>query len=268
MQVLDLATPDGGSLHVRLDGDDDAPWLVFANSVLSDLSIWDAQVESLKDRFRLLRYDQRGHGRSSLPAGPMNFEEYGADLLTVLDSCAVDRCIFAGLSMGVPTGLAAHQVAPGRITAFVAVDGMAKSTGRAAFWAERREAAQSAGMGKIADSTAMRWLPGCVDTDPIIAAAKRMIQKTSVEGFSAATHALEGYDFLPALDSIVVPFLGIFGALDGAMPQTMPEQFGAIPGAEFAEIPDAGHIPNFQHPDAFNMVLRSFLDHVTARGIA
>ncbi len=266
--IEDIATADGGSLHVRIEGPDDAPCVAFSNSVLSDLSIWDGQAEALKDRFRVLRYDQRGHGCSSLTTGPMNFNGYGADLLAVLDGCGIDRCIFVGLSMGVPTGLAAYRAAPDRFAAFVAVDGMAKSTGRAAFWAERRDTAQNTGMEEIAESTALRWLPGCPDADPTVEAARQMIQKTPVEGFSAATHALEGYDFSAALDAIAVPFLGIFGALDGAMPQTMPQQFGAIPDAEFAAIPAAGHIPNFQNPNAFNQVLGRFLDQVTAREIA
>ncbi len=267
IDTRDIAMPDGHALHVQIEGAEEAPCVVFSNSVLCDLSIWDAQVAGLKDRFRLLRYDQSGHGRSSLPAEPMNFEGYGADLLAVLDGCGIDRCVFVGLSMGVPTGLAAYQTAPDRFTAFVAVDGMAKSTGRAAFWAERRETVQNAGMEEIAQSTALRWLPGCTDTDAIVETAKQMIQKTPVDGFSAATHALGGYNFSAALDAISVPFLGIFGALDGAMPQIMPEQFGAIPDAEFAEIQAAGHIPNFQNPDAFNAVLGTFLDQIIRKGI-
>ncbi len=263
-----IKLPDGGHLNARVDGPEGAPWIVFANSVLSDLTSWDAQVANLKDRFRLLRFDQRGHGRSTLPAGPLTFEDYGADLLTVLDDCGVDHCIFVGLSMGVPTGLAAYRASPGRFIAFVAVDGMAKSTGRAAFWTERRETAQNIGMGEIAESTALRWLPGCQESSPTVVDAKKMIEATSVEGFSAATHALEGYDYSDAFNAFAIPFLGIAGALDGAMPKTMPEQFGPIPDSEFCEIPAAGHIPNFQNPDAFNSVLGTFLDQVTRRGIA
>ena len=261
-----IKLPNGGYLNARVDGPEGAPWIVFANSVLSDLTIWNAQVANLKDRFRLLRFDQRGHGRSTVPFGQLTFDDYGADLLSVLDDCGVDRCIFVGLSMGVPTGLAAYRAGPCRFNAFVAVDGMAKSMARAAFWTERRLTAQNIGMGEIADSTALRWLPGCAESSPTVMDAKRIIQTTSVEGFSAATHALEGYDYSDVLKTFAIPFLGIAGALDGTMPKTMPEQFGMIPNRDFHEIPAAGHIPNFQNPDAFNSVLGTFLDQTTRRG--
>ena len=258
MTALSVPLPDGITLHARIDGPEGAPCVVFANSVLTDMSIWDAQADALADRYRVLRYDQRGHGASEASAGAMDFARYGADLLAVMDAAGVDRCAVAGLSMGCPTALAALAAAPDRFTAFIAVDGVMRSApGRAAFWTERRETALREGMEAIAASTAPRWLPGESEDSALSARLRAMIAGTSVEGFAAATYALSDYDQTTA---IACPVLGIAGADDGAMPDAVSKQFGGIPGARIAIIPGAGHLPNFQNPEAFNEALLAFLD--------
>ncbi len=253
-----FSLPGGGHLRYRIDGAEGAPWVVMSNSVLTDLSIWDAQIAPLTKSFRVLRYDQRGHGGSSLPEEPMSFADYGSDLRLLLDDQGIKRCTFVGLSMGVPTGLAALAEAPALFAAFVAVDGVAKSAaGREAFWSERRETARSKGMVEIAKTTVTRWLPGAGEV--MVANLQDMVAQTPVEGFAAATHALAAYDQAAALKHLSGPFLGIAGAEDGAMPDAMKRQFGGLKDARFADIPDAGHLPNFQRSDAFNDVLITFL---------
>lgn len=260
-QARTVNLPNGAALNLRVEGPEGAPWVVFSNSVLTDLSVWDAQAEALRGCYRVLRYDQRGHGASSLPEGPMDFHGYGADLIALLDACGVDRCTFVGLSMGAPTGLAAFLAAPERFERFVAVDGVSRSApGREAFWTERRETARAHGMARIAEETAPRWMPGVAEDDPALARLRAMIAATPVEGFAAATHALGRYDLSAAASALAVPFLGITGEKDGAMPKAVRDQFASVPGARFADIPGAGHLPNFQAPEAFNAVLLAFLD--------
>lgn len=258
-RLIDLA--DGTSLSVRLDGPEGAPWLLFSNSVLTDLTVWDAQAESLKDRFRILRYDQRGHGQSGVTEGVMDFHRYGADVIALMDALGIARCSFVGLSMGVPTGLAAYAAAPDRFDRFVAVDGVSRSApGREAFWGERRDTARAAGMAEIARQTAPRWMPGLDESAPRMERLRAMIAATPVEGFAAATHALASYDLSGTVAAFACPFLGITGEKDGAMPEAVRSQFAAVPGATFADIPDAGHLPNFQAPEAVNSALARFLD--------
>jgi len=253
----------GGQLVIRIDGPDRAPWVVFSNSVLTDLSIWDAPAAALSDRYRVLRYDQRGHGGSSLPGGAMSFEDYGADLCAVLDACGVDRCVFVGLSMGTPTGLAALATRPDVFAGFVAVDGVSRSApGREAFWGERRDTARAEGMDVIAAQTAGKWLPGAAPEDEVTQTLTRMIAATPVEGFAAATHALASYDLSAGLGRIPCPVLGIYGEQDGAMPDAMRAQFGTAPDARFIGIPGAGHVPPLQDPAAFIAALTPFLGQV------
>ena len=256
-----IALPDGTTLKACIDGSENAPCLVFSNSVLTDLSVWDAQARALSDRYRVVRYDQRGHGASDVTEGEADFTRYGADLVALLDALGIARCTFVGLSMGVPTGLAALAAAPDRFERFVAVDGVSRSaSGREAFWTERRETARDKGMGEIAESTAPRWMPGIAADAPALTRLKAMIAATPVEGFAAATHALASYDLSEQVPTLAVPFLGITGAEDGAMPDAVRSQFGAVPGAHFVDIPGAGHLPNFQSPDAFNAALSAFLN--------
>ncbi|WP_180901664.1 alpha/beta fold hydrolase [Martelella soudanensis] len=258
MTTLSVPLPDGITLHARVDGPEGAPSVVFVNSVLTDLSVWDAQTDALADRYRVLRYDQRGHGASNASEGPMDFARYGADLLAVMDAAGVDRCAVVCLSMGCPTALAALAVAPDRFAAFVAVDGVMRSApGRAAFWSERRETALRDGMEAIAAATAPRWLPGEPEDSALSIRLRAMIAGTSVKGFAAATYALSDYD---QTTGIACPVLGIAGADDGAMPDAVAKQFGGLAGARTAIIPGAGHLPNFQSPKAFNDALLAFLD--------
>lgn len=259
MSLHPISLPDGGQISAQLDGPDGAPVVALANSVLTDFRIWDAQSPTLLPLFRVLRFDQRGHGGSSLPTAPMRFDDYGADVLRVLDAFDVQSCAFVGLSMGVPTGLAAFAQAPERFAAFVAVDGVSKSApGREAFWLERRETALRDGMDQIAATTLPRWVPGD-ETSPKAEALREMIALTPAQGFAAATKALSSYDTSAALEQMCCPFLGIAGSLDGAMPSAMRDQFDCLPQASFTDIDGAGHLPNFQRPGAFNAALLTFL---------
>lgn len=255
-----IPLPDGSHLNARVDGPDGSPAVVFSNSVLTDLSVWDAQAEALSGEYRVIRYDQRGHGASDVSEGAMAFTGYGADLLALLDALKVERCTFVGLSMGVPTGLAALTAAPKRFERFVAVDGVSRSApGREAFWQERRDTARAQGMGEIAESTAPRWMPDTASDAPALTRLKEMVAATPVEGFAAATHALGAYDHSDAVALLTMPFLGVTGEKDGAMPEAVRKQFATVPGAQFTDIPGAGHLPNWQAPDAFNTALLAFL---------
>ena len=256
-----ITMPDGTALNVRTEGPEDAPCLLFSNSVLTDLTVWDAQAEALSGHYRVVRYDQRGHGASDVTAGPMDFGRYGADVVALLDALGIARCTFIGLSMGVPTGLAAFAAAPNRFERFVAVDGVSRSApGREAFWSERRDTAREKGMQEIAESTAPRWMPGTTPDAPERVRLIKMVAATPTEGFAAATHALASYDLSDVVPTLALPFVGITGEKDGAMPEAVRTQFGSVPTARFAEIPGAGHLPNFQAPDAFNAALTAFLE--------
>ena len=99
---------NGISFNCRVDGHESAPWLVFSNSLMTNLSMWDDQVAALTDKFRILRYDQRGHGETDAPSGAYKFETLVADIVALFDALQIRRANFVGLSMG---GMAAIALA-------------------------------------------------------------------------------------------------------------------------------------------------------------
>ena len=253
---------DGLRFRCRVDGGDDAaPWLVFSNSLGTDLTVWDAQVAALAGRFRILRYDQRGHGGTGVPAGPCDFARLGGDVAALLDRFGIARCGFVGLSMGVPTGLDLAGRHPERIERLVLCDGQAATApGGAEQWAERKRQIRADGMAAFADATVARWFGRDFVAAGRAERVRAMVAATPADGMIACATALQRFDYGHVLPAIRVPTLLLVGARDGALPATMAAMRDRIPGARFVEIPDAGHIPNVEQADAFNRALAGFLD--------
>jgi 3-oxoadipate enol-lactonase len=256
-----FVTHDGLRFRCRLDGQGaGAPWVVFSNSMLTDLTVWDAQVAVLQDRFRILRYDQRGHGRSDPPEGPCTLDLLGADLAAVLDHFEVESCAFVELSMGVPTGLhlVGHQ--PHRVSRMVLSDGQSATAPNGfASWGARIDEAREIGMEAVAAATMERWFSAGFRATGGAEAVHRAAAATSLEGYIGCAQALQAYDFRAVLGGISVPVLLTAGADDGAMPASMQAMAGAIPGAVLKLIPEAGHIPCVEQAEAFNRHLLAFL---------
>jgi len=265
-QALRVAR-NGYDLHAEALAPENAaaPWIVFGNSLVTDLTIWDAQAAALAGKYGILRYDQAGHGRSGQPKAQVNFDDLGDDLLAVMDAAGIDRAIYVGLSMGVPTGLAAHRRAAGRFAALVFSDGQARTApGGAAGWAERIAGAEKSGMADFAAETAARWLAAASGPETR-ARLIDMISATSFEGFRTCATALMDYDYVEELPRIGCPTLLIAGAEDGAMPDGMASKLKpAIAGATMQVIPEAGHVPCYEQPAAFTAALGEFLAKIDA----
>jgi 3-oxoadipate enol-lactonase len=252
----------GLSFHCRLDGPPGAPWLMFSNSLLTDLSVWDAQVAALAANYRILRYDQRGHGGTQVPPQPTNLDELVGDAAALLDVFRIDRVAVIGVSMGAATALCLAARSAGRVTRVAASDGQAATAPNgAAAWQERIDFAVAHGMAAVAESTIQRWLtpPTLASGRPAVQHVGDMVRGTSLDGFIACARALQSYDFRTELGAIQQPALLIAGEQDGAMPKTMQAMQAAIPGARYTEIAGAGHLPGLEQPAAFNASLVPFL---------
>jgi 3-oxoadipate enol-lactonase len=236
-----------------------APWVVFSNSLVTDRTIWDAQAEALSRRWNVLRYDQRGHGNSALPREPVNFRRLGADVVALLDHFEIERAAFVGLSMGVPTGLSSVSLAPTRFSGLMLADGQAKTApGGGQQWRDRITFVRERGLPEFARSTAARWL---ADSDSFrLARLEAMIAAAPVEGFVACAEALADFDVTGGLEAIGCPVLLVAGEMDGKLPETMRVIADRIPNARFKTIPDAGHVPCYERPEAFNAAMLAFLE--------
>lgn len=259
---FEFVTVDGPSLRCRIDGPAGAPWLLLSNSLMTDLTLWDAQVAAWSGRFRILRYDQRGHGGSGLTDTPATLDQLVADALALLDHFGIATASVGGVSMGAATVLGLAGRHPDRVTRVLASDGQAKTApGGAQGWHDRIAFARTNGMPAVVAATVPRWFrPGFIeDGNADYRRALAMMGSTTLDGYVAGATALTNYDFEADLPSIRVPVLLVAGAQDGAMPATMRALQPRIVGSRFQEIPDAGHLPNLEQPDAFNAIAGAFL---------
>lgn len=255
---------NGIGINYRIDGDA-GEWLVLSNSLATDLSMWDAQARELAGTHRVLRYDQRGHGKTEAPAGRYTFDILIADALALMDALNITRANFCGLSMGGATALGLAQRHPARIArAIVADSGCASTPQSAQQWEERIAIAQKGGMQALVEPTVTRWFPPEVmaNNPPYLDKVRGMIRDTPVNGFIGCSAALADHDFRSGVAATKPPVLFLAGEKDagGAVPAAMKGLHQALPGSRYVELPGAGHISNLDDPAGFARALREFLD--------
>ncbi len=252
---------NGINIHYEVTGAADAPWLVFSNSLATDLAMWDEQAAYFSARYRVLRYDQRGHGQTDAPAGRYSFATLISDALALMDELRIDRAHFCGLSMGGATAMGLVQSHPERIDRVVICDSTCASTPEAArHWEERIGVARAQGMAALADPTIARWFPAeTVAAKPaFLAKIRQMILTTPVNGFVGCAAALADHDFCRSVGTIARPVLFLAGGKDATAP-AMRQMQSQLAGSRFVEIPGAGHICNVERPDLFNRAIDDFL---------
>ena len=253
----------GVGIHYRVDGTEGAPWLTFSNSLATDLRLWDAQVTALAPRFRILRYDTRGHGQSAAPAGAYSFDDLVGDLVGLWDHLGIARTHMVGLSLG---GMTAVGVAIGhgeRLASAAVCD--ARADAPPAFadaWDERIAAVREGGMAALVEPTVERWFTPAFQERAAdqLERVREMIRATSADGYIGCARALQGLNYLPRMGEITVPTRFIVGKQDGgAPPAVMQEMHAAVADSSFVEIDPAGHLSNIENPAAFGAALDDFL---------
>jgi 3-oxoadipate enol-lactonase len=248
-------------LTASLDGPPGAPVLVLGNSVGSTRAAWDRQLSPFRQRFRLLRYEHRGHGGSAGPPGPYTIAELGADVLALLDSHRIERAAYCGISLGGMVGMWLAANSPDRISALGLVCTSAYLP-PAAFWRTRAERVRAAGMAAISEQVIGRWFtPAFAAREPdVLASFTAAFERTDPEGYAGCCEAIAGMDLRPSLRSITAPTVVIAGAQDPATPPEHGAVIAAgISGARLVVIPEAAHLPTVSAPGEVTAVL---LDHL------
>ncbi|KAF4150830.1 hypothetical protein CNMCM8927_003683 [Aspergillus lentulus] len=275
-----VTTKDGVSLPYRLEGSTDptAPVIVLSNSILVDWSIWDGFVDAFlsnakNQNYRILRYLTRGRLRDCGET-PITIDVLASDIIALLDALRIPQATLIGVSLGGVTVLNTALLYPSRVTRFIACDtnSSAPESNRKA-WTDRHAMAASEGAvsadtqepiigDKLAEATTRRWfVPETYETQPEVAArVKEVVRTNSLEGFHKGMQALCAYDVRERMASARVPGLFVAGAGDGVLPQTMQKMAADLNGgAELKIIPQAGHLPMVEQPQAFTEVVNSFL---------
>jgi 3-oxoadipate enol-lactonase len=253
---------NGISINYQIDGPERAPWLIFSNSLATSLATWDEQAAALKDRFRVLRYDQRGHGGTEAPAGRYTFDTLLDDALALMDAVGIPKATFAGLSMGGATALGLAERHPDRFERIIVADSPCQSTPQSSQqWEERIAVAQKQGIEALVEPTVARWFPPetVAKNPPYLDKIRAMIRATPVNGFIGCAAALAAHDYAAAVATVKCLTLFIVGAKDGVTPAAMAKLHDKLPGSRFISLPGAGHISNMDRAGEFNSALRDFL---------
>jgi len=247
-------------LNYTVDGPEDAPPLVLGSSLGTTTELWRAQLPELAARFRVVRYDHRGHGASPVPSGPYQLSDLGGDVLAVLDHLGLERAHVAGVSLGGMVGMWLAAAAPERVDRLALVCTSAL-LGPPEVWQERAAAVRAGGMAAVVDTVLARWFtPGFLAAHPdTVEWIRAMLASTPPEGYASCCAAIETMDLTPVLGRIAAPTLVVVGADDPATPREHGERIAAgIPGARLEVVPDAAHMAVVEQPAAVTGLLRDF----------
>ncbi|MEO3416690.1 3-oxoadipate enol-lactonase [Roseovarius sp. CAU 1744] len=254
---------NGVAHHWREDGDPNGQPVVFANSLGTDLRLWDALLPRLPDGFRLIRYDKRGHGLSECPDGPYEMDELVADAEGLIEGLGLGPVIFVGLSIGGMIGLALSAKRPDLMRALVLSNSACKM-GTPEMWNARIDAIREHGIDSQAELILDRWFGAAFRETPDVLLWRAMLTRTPVRGYLGCCAAIAGTDLSDTTRRLRLPVLGIAGTEDGASPPEIVEETCAlILGSTCHTIPAAGHLPCVETPAAYARILAPFLKEHT-----
>lgn len=242
-------------------GDPANPALVLSSSLGTTRTMWDPQLEALAARFRVIRYDHRGHGDSPAPPGPYTLADLGGDVVALLDRLDIGRAHVCGLSLGGLVGLWLAVSHPER------VDRLVVCCTAPAFpvesWHERAATVRAQGTEVMADPTMERWFTaGFRQRQPdVVERMRTTLLATRAEGYAGCCEALAGADLTDALGGITIPTLAIAGADDPATPPEQLERIaGGVADGRLAVVDGAAHLVNLEQPERVTALIRDHLD--------
>lgn len=260
LQKMDVKTEDGCRLRVVVEGSASLPPILFINSIGLDHTMWDRQADVLAKRFRIIRYDSRGHGESDVTGGEYTIEGLGLDALAVLESVGAEKASIVGSSIGGMTAIWLAATYPERVDQLVLANTTAH-IGRPEMWAGRIAEIREGRMEAVAKATAARWLSDAFKTEQPQAAVQlvEQLQRMPPDGFCGMCAVLRDVDLRDHLARISAPTLVIGAGGGGPESSASARLAAAIADSRFFEVPQEGHLSNFESPDAFNGALSRFL---------
>lgn len=261
--TLETATVNGCRLAYRIDGPAAAPWLLLHHPLATDHTFWDDVTPALAARYRVVRFDARGHGRSDATPAPYTMATLTQDVVGLMDHLAIDRAGYVGLSMGGMVAQMLGAMAPDRIVALV----IAASSSKVApemkhLWRDRVIVARAQGMGSQVAPALGRWITEAsrASRPDLVTRCTHLIEATPVEGYAGWCAAIETMDLTPFHARVMAPTLVLAGALDPGTPPSACEVIRAgVPGAVMTTIPDVAHMIAIEAPVAFLAAVEPFL---------
>lgn len=256
MQVADVGDV---RLHYRVDGPPNGPQIVFANSLGTDLRLWDPIMPYLPDHLRILRYDKRGHGLSTAPDAPYSMGALVTDIERLMEDQGFRDVVFVGLSIGgmIAQGLAVKRL---KLVRGLVLSNTAAKIGTPELWRDRIAQVEAEGLDAMADGIMERWFSREFLAKPDIALWRNMLCRQPAHGYAGCGAAISGTDFYSTTATLRLPTLAIAGTEDGSTPPDLVRETGElIPGSRFHLMRGAGHLPCVEAPADYAAVLVQFL---------
>ena len=254
---------NGIAFNCRIDGPEDAPWLMLSNSLATNLSMWDQQVAVLAETYHVLRYDQRGHGASDALAGDYDFKLLADDAAALMQAHGIAACHFVGLSMGGMTAMDLGLNHPERLLSVTIANSCADATQAFRDVFDGRIAlALAEGMAPLVETTVGRWFTEELRaSEPdFLEDVREMVRTTPPVGYAGCARAVQNIDYMSRLSAVDKPVLLIAGAQDIATPPDgMRAMQDVISGAQYVELEPASHLSNLEQPQAFTAAVQEFL---------
>ncbi len=259
---MDVMRFDDVSLHVQIEGPRGGPPVVFANSLGTDLRLWDGVVAALPQGLRLIRYDKRGHGLSDCPDAPYTMGTLVRDAERVMEAAQARDAVFVGLSIGglIAQGLAAKRL---DLVRAVVLSNTGFKIGTREMWDDRVATLRADGLASMADAIMERWFSPDFRASEAAAPWRRMVETCPEEGYAGCCAAIAGSDFYTTTAALRLPAMVIAGDRDGATPPDMVRDLAdLIPGARYELMRGVGHLPCVEKPDEYAALLTGFLNDI------
>lgn len=238
-----------------------APALLLINALGTSHEMWDDQVAALTERFELVRYDARGHGKSTPgSSSELTLDQLAHDALAVLDACGIARAHLCGLSLGGMTAMKIARQWPDRVLKVVLASTTPHMPPRET-WTARIAQVKAEGMASVTEATLGRWFsPEFKQAEPErVDRVRQMLLSTRPEGYTACCAAIRDMDLREDIKSIRATTLCIGGLKDPGTPPSAAELIASsIPGAQL-KILDAAHMANIERAGEFTATLLEFL---------
>ena len=254
---------NGITTRCELSGPEGAPVVICSHCLAGNMAVWDWQMDELRQKYRVLRYDIRGHGGSSAPEGAYSMEMLADDVLAMMDALEIGRVHFMGISLGGMIGQVLALSNPERVESLVLCDTTCTVPKELRpIWEERIQVARGEGMAALAGQTLERWFsPGFRGDNPgIVQKIEEMILATPVSGYAGCSRAISDFNVKAQLHRISTPTLIMVGENDPGTPvEAAREIHESIAGSSMVELPGAYHLSNIEAAEQFNENLAAFL---------
>jgi 3-oxoadipate enol-lactonase len=254
---------NGIEVNCEIHGKEGAPWLVLSHSLACSVRMWDPQIAGLKDQYRILAYDTRGHGGTEATKGAYTLELLADDLFHLLKELKIEEPHYCGLSMGGMIGQTFALKYPGVFRTLTLADTTSRYPAEAApVWAERIKTVEAQGMAPLAQPTLERWFTEAFrkSRPDVVDGVRKLILATPPAGYIGCCHAIPRINLSARLKEIKCPILVIVGADDPGTPPAMAREIHEnAPGSKLVVLPQAAHLANLEQPEAFTRALADFL---------